>query len=409
MLQIKDLEVKIKDKIVLENFNLDILDNKIHVIMGPNGVGKSTLSKVIMGNTNYKVTKGDILFNNKSILSLETDERARLGIFLAFQNPLEIEGVTNSEFLRSAINSVNKEQVSLYDFIKEMEKDFNDLKLNKEMMHRSLNTNFSGGEKKKNEILQMKMLKPKLIILDELDSGLDVDSLKIVCDNINNYKKFNGISLIFDKNSFVEIGREIRETNPLSFEGYEEKIEKAKKTSGSSEAVITGFGKINGIKVASAIMDSFFMMGSMGSVVGEKITRLVEKAIQEKLPVILFCVSGGARMQEGIISLMQMAKTSSAIAKLDEAGLLYISVLTDPTTGGVTASFASLGDIILAEPGALIGFAGPRVIEQTIKQKLPEGFQSAEFLLEHGFIDKIVERKDMKNTLYNIVKMHQNH
>ena len=179
MLQIKDLEVKIKDKIVLENFNLDILDNKIHVIMGPNGVGKSTLSKVIMGNTNYKVTKGDILFNNKSILSLETDERARLGIFLAFQNPLEIEGVTNSEFLRSAINSINEEQVSLYDFIKEMEKDFNDLKLNKEMMHRSLNTNFSGGEKKKNEILQMKMLKPKLI------------SLKIVCDNINNYLKEN--------------------------------------------------------------------------------------------------------------------------------------------------------------------------------------------------------------------------
>ena len=149
------------------------------------------------------------------------------------------------------------------------------------------------------------------------------------------------------------------------------------------------------------------MMGSMGSVVGEKITRLVEKAKKEKLPVILFCVSGGARMQEGIISLMQMAKTSSAIAKLDEAGLLYVSVLTDPTTGGVTASFASLGDIILAEPGALIGFAGPRVIDKTIKQKLPEGFQSAEFLLEHGFIDKIVERKNMKNTLYNIVKLHQ--
>lgn len=148
------------------------------------------------------------------------------------------------------------------------------------------------------------------------------------------------------------------------------------------------------------------MMGSMGSVVGEKITRLVEKAIEERLPVIVFCVSGGARMQEGIISLMQMAKTSAAIAKLDEAGLLYISVLTDPTTGGVTASFASLGDIILAEPGALIGFAGPRVIEQTIKQKLPEGFQSSEFLLEHGFIDKIVERKDMKNTLYNIIKLH---
>lgn len=191
MLQIKDLEVKIKEKKVLENFNLNIPNGEIHVIMGPNGVGKSTLSKVIMGNPSYTVTKGDILFNNKSILSLETDERARLGIFLAFQNPLEIEGVTNSEFLRSAINSVNKEQVSLYDFIKEMEKDFNDLKLNKEMMHRSLNSNFSGGEKKKNEILQMKLLKPSFIILDELDSGLDVDSLKIVCDNINNYLKEN--------------------------------------------------------------------------------------------------------------------------------------------------------------------------------------------------------------------------
>lgn len=197
MLQIKDLEVKIKDKIVLENFNLDILDNKIHVIMGPNGVGKSTLSKVIMGNTNYKVTKGDILFNNKSILSLETDERARLGIFLAFQNPLEIEGVTNSEFLRSAINSINEEQVSLYDFIKEMEKDFNDLKLNKEMMHRSLNTNFSGGEKKKNEILQMLVLNPKLAILDETDSGLDVDAIKIVSKGIEMFKNDeNGVLII---------------------------------------------------------------------------------------------------------------------------------------------------------------------------------------------------------------------
>ena len=200
MLQIKDLEVKIKDKIVLENFNLDILDNKIHVIMGPNGVGKSTLSKVIMGNTNYKVTKGDILFNNKSILSLETDERARLGIFLAFQNPLEIEGVTNSEFLRSAINSINEEQVSLYDFIKEMEKDFNDLKLNKEMMHRSLNTNFSGGEKKKNEILQMLVLNPKLSILDETDSGLDVDAVRTVSKGIEMYKTNENAVLIITHN-----------------------------------------------------------------------------------------------------------------------------------------------------------------------------------------------------------------
>ena len=153
-------------------------------------------------------------------------------------------------------------------------------------------------------------------------------------------------------------------------------------------------------------MDGNFMMGSMGSCVGERITLAIETSIEKHIPLIIFCVSGGARMQEGIISLMQMAKTSSALAKHNEAGLLYISVLTDPTTGGVTASFASLGDIILAEPDALIGFAGPRVIEQTIKQKLPEGFQKSEFLLEHGFIDKIVERKDMKNTLYKIIKLH---
>ena len=154
-------------------------------------------------------------------------------------------------------------------------------------------------------------------------------------------------------------------------------------------------------------MDRNFLMGSMGSAVGERITLAIETAIENKLPFVMFCVSGGARMQEGIISLMQMAKTSSAIAKLNKAGLLYISILTDPTTGGVAASFASLGDIILAEPKALIGFAGPRVIEQTIKQKLPEGFQSSEFLLEHGFIDKIVERKDMKNTISNIIKLHK--
>ena len=154
-------------------------------------------------------------------------------------------------------------------------------------------------------------------------------------------------------------------------------------------------------------MDGNFLMGSMGTAVGERITLSIETAIKEKLPIIIFCVSGGARMQEGIVSLMQMAKTSSAIAKLNEAGNLYISVLTDPTTGGVTASFASLGDIILAEPKALIGFAGPRVIEQTMKQKLPEGFQTAEFLLEHGFVDKIVERKDLKNTLSNLIQLNK--
>lgn len=155
------------------------------------------------------------------------------------------------------------------------------------------------------------------------------------------------------------------------------------------------------------VMDSGFLMGSMGIVVGEKITYSVEKAIELKLPLIIFCVSGGARMQEGIISLMQMAKTTSAIAKLNEAGLLYISVLTDPTYGGVTASFASIADIVLAEPGAMIGFAGKRVIRQTIGESLPEGFQTAEFLLEHGFIDKIVERKDLKDILYKIIKFHK--
>ena len=221
-----------------------------------------------------------------------------------------------------------------------------------------------------------------------------------ICPNCGQYFRLSArrrIKQIIDEGTFNEINENMQTSDLLKFEGYKEKIQ---------EAIQTGTGNINGLKVAIGVMDSNFMMGSMGSVVGEKITRLVETAIKERLPVILFCVSGGARMQEGIISLMQMAKTSAAIAKLDKAGLLYISVLTDPTTGGVTASFASLGDIILAEPGALIGFAGPRVIEQTIKQKLPSGFQSSEFLLNHGFIDKIVERKNMKETLYNIIKLH---
>lgn len=166
-------------------------------------------------------------------------------------------------------------------------------------------------------------------------------------------------------------------------------------------------GKINGEDVVICVMDSGFLMGSMGIVVGEKITYSIEKAIELKLPIIIFCVSGGARMQEGIISLMQMAKTTAAISKLNEAGGLYISVLTDPTYGGVTASFASIADIILAEPGANIGFAGKRVIEQTIGEALPEDFQTAEFLLEHGFIDKIVERKDLKNTLYKLIQFNK--
>ena len=214
------------------------------------------------------------------------------------------------------------------------------------------------------------------------------------------------ISKLIDLDSFEEFDKEMKSDNPLEFEGYEDKIETTMKKIEQNEAVITGKGRIGGIETVLAVMDSRFIMGSMGSVVGEKITRAIEYATAHELPIIIFSASGGARMQEGIISLMQMAKTSAALARHDEKGLLYISVLTNPTTGGVTASFAMLGDIIIAEPNALIGFAGPRVIEQTIRQKLPQGFQRSEFLLEHGMIDCIVERKDMRDSLYKLLKFH---
>lgn len=213
------------------------------------------------------------------------------------------------------------------------------------------------------------------------------------------------IEQIIDEGTFEEFDLNIDTVNPLGLEDYEKKLHSLREKVGVDEAVKCGTGEINSTKVVICVMDSNFLMGSMGSVVGEKITYSIEKAIELKLPLIIFCASGGARMQEGIISLMQMAKTTEALSKLDEAGLLYISVLTDPTYGGVTASFAMLGDVILAEPGSMIGFAGPRVIEQTIGQSLPEGFQTAEFLLEHGFIDKIVERKDLKNTLHKIIEL----
>lgn len=238
----------------------------------------------------------------------------------------------------------------------------------------------------------------------------DLKSNYSICPNCGQYFRLSArrrIKQIIDEGTFEEINEDMQTNDLLKFEGYKEKLKALQEKTKIKEAIQTGTGNINGIKVAIGVMDSNFMMGSMGSTVGEKIARLVEKALEKKLPVILFCVSGGARMQEGIISLMQMAKTSAAIAKLDEAGVLYISVLTDPTTGGVTASFASLGDIILAEPGAKIGFAGQRVIEQTIGEKLPEEFQTAEFLLEHGFIDKIVKREDMKETIYRLLKYHQ--
>lgn len=213
------------------------------------------------------------------------------------------------------------------------------------------------------------------------------------------------IEQIIDEGTFEEFDLNIDTVNPLGLEDYEKKLHTLREKVGVDEAVKCGIGEINSEKVVICVMDSNFLMGSMGSVVGEKITYSIEKAIELKLPLIIFSASGGARMQEGIISLMQMAKTTEALSKLDEAGLLYISVLTDPTYGGVTASYAMLGDIILAEPGAMIGFAGPRVIEQTIGESLPEGFQTSEFLLEHGFIDKIAERKDLKNTLHKIITL----
>lgn len=228
-----------------------------------------------------------------------------------------------------------------------------------------------------------------------------------ICPKCGHYFRISAyerIKMIAD--SFEEWDKGLTSGNPLGYKGYEEKLESLRIKTELDEAVVTGKASIDGRETVLAVMDGRFMMASMGKVVGEKITRAVERATKEKLPVIIFCCSGGARMQEGIHSLMQMSKTSAALKRHHEAGQLYVSVLTDPTTGGVTASFAMLGDIILAEPGALIGFAGPRVIEQTIGQKLPEGFQRAEFLLDHGFVDRIVERKDLKKTLSTILRLH---
>lgn len=231
-----------------------------------------------------------------------------------------------------------------------------------------------------------------------------------ICPNCGHYFRMHigrRIELIADEGTYNRFDLNIDTTNPLGLDDYPKKIKALREKTGLEEAVACGTAQINGEEAVLCIMDSGFLMGSMGVVVGEKITYAIEHAVQKKLPLIIFSVSGGARMQEGIFSLMQMAKTSAALTKLDEAGLLYISVLTDPTYGGVTASFASLGDIILAEPHAMIGFAGKRVIEQTIGEKLPEGFQTAEFLLEHGFIDKIVERKDLKDTISKLIKYHK--
>lgn len=238
----------------------------------------------------------------------------------------------------------------------------------------------------------------------------DLEKHSLVCPTCGTHFRMSArdrILLIIDEGSFEEFDKNMTSKNPLDFPGYENKLEAMQESTELNEAVITGKGTILDSEVIIGVMDSNFMMGSMGSVVGEKLTRAVEKATEERLPVVIFTTSGGARMQEGIYSLMQMAKVSAALARHNEEGLLYITVLTDPTTGGVTASFAMLGDIILSEPGALIGFAGKRVIEQTIKQSLPEGFQSAEFLLEHGFIDAVVPRENLKETLAKLLYIHK--
>lgn len=214
------------------------------------------------------------------------------------------------------------------------------------------------------------------------------------------------IASLIDEGTFTEYDAEMISGNPLEFPDYVEKLEGDRKKTKINEAVVTGAGQMNGLDVTLAVMDSRFRMGSMGSVVGEKITRAIEHAIDNETPFIIFTASGGARMQEGVLSLMQMAKTSVALKRLSDRGLLFISVMTHPTTGGVSASFASVGDYNFAEPKALIGFAGRRIIEQTIRQELPEDFQTAEFLLKHGQLDRVIHRSEMKKTLSTLLKMH---
>ncbi|AUJ26005.1 MULTISPECIES: acetyl-CoA carboxylase, carboxyltransferase subunit beta [Virgibacillus] len=227
------------------------------------------------------------------------------------------------------------------------------------------------------------------------------------CDYHHPLQAWQRIETLFDEASFEEWDKQLSTGNPLDFPGYEEKIKKDQEKTGLREGVVTGKGTIDGKETAFAVMDSSFRMGSMGSVIGEKIARAIEQAKEEKIPFIIFTASGGARMQEGLLSLMQMAKTSVAVKLFSDAGGLMISVMTHPTTGGVSASFASIGDYHLAEPGALIGFAGRRIIEQTIREKLPDDFQTAEFQLKHGQLDKVVHRSDMKSTLALLLSFHQ--
>src|SRR5574344_1444334 len=241
----------------------------------------------------------------------------------------------------------------------------------------------------------------------------DIEDNDMVCPLCDYHFRINAkarIRQLFDENTFSEMFTEIKPTDPLNFvdtQSYKERLQKAKDKTSLDDAVITGTGEIDGHKVATAIMDFDFMGGSMGSVVGEKVTRIIEKAIELRLPVLAITSSGGARMQESALSLMQMAKTSCAVSRLDDEGLLYINLLTEPTFGGVTASFGMLGDIIVAEQGARIGFAGRRVIEQTIRQKLPSDFQTAEYLMKYGQVDVVSSRKELKKTLSKILEMHE--
>lgn len=279
-------------------------------------------------------------------------------------------------------------------------------------------------EKRKQAQLQRKALESK--IEDDGLPGLwtkcvhcdaqlpkkDLEDNDMVCPLCDYHFRINArtrIAQLFDENSFEEMYSDIKPADPLNFndtEKYQDRIKKAKAKTGLDDAVITGIAKINGYKISAAVMDFEYMGGSMGSVVGEKVTRMMEEAIKQKIPMLAITSSGGARMQESALSLMQMAKTSCACAKMDEAGILYLTLLTEPTFGGVTASFGTLGDIIIAEQGARIGFAGRRVIEQTIRQKLPSDFQTAEYLLKYGQVDVISKRKDLKETLTKILKIH---
>lgn len=237
----------------------------------------------------------------------------------------------------------------------------------------------------------------------------DLQKNKKVCPNCNYHHKMTATERIedfLDEGTFQSLDDHLQSVNPLNFPGYIEKVKSDMEKTGLNEAVLTGIGKLEGKPVVVAVMDAHFRMGSMGSVVGEKITRAIEKATELSIPFIIFTASGGARMQEGVISLMQMAKTSVALQRHGEKGNLFISIMTHPTTGGVSASFASLGDINLAEPRALIGFAGRRVIEQTVREKLPNDFQTAEFLLAHGQLDAVVDRHDMRKTVSTLVKLH---